>query len=156
MNIHLICAGSRMPRWVQDGYADYERRLPPECGLNLVEIPLGRRGKGMDKVRAVREEGERMLRAIPRDSRVLALDVGGRAWSTEQLAEQLAGWLGEGRDLCLLVGGPDGLAEQCLQRAQQRWSLSLLTLPHSLVRVVVAEQIYRAWSILRRHPYHRA
>ena len=156
MNIHMICVGTRMPRWVQEGYGDYVRRLPAECALNLVEIPLGRRGKGVDKARAVREEGDRVLRAIPRHSRVLALDVGGRAWSTEQLAEQLAGWLGEGRDLCLLVGGPDGLAEQCLQRAQQRWSLSLLTLPHSLVRVVVAEQIYRAWSILRRHPYHRA
>ncbi len=156
MNIHLICAGTRMPRWVQEGYGDYARRLPAECALNLVEIPLGRRGKGVDKSRAVREEGQRMLRAIPGDSRVLALDVGGRACSTQQLAAQLAGWLGEGRDLCLLVGGPDGLAEQCLQRAQQRWSLSLLTLPHSLVRVVLAEQIYRAWSILRRHPYHRA
>ena len=156
MNIHLICVGTRMPRWVQEGYGDYERRLPAECALHLVEIPPGRRGKGVDKARAVREEGEKILRAVPRSSRVVALDVGGRAWSTEQLAEQLAGWLGEGRDLCLLVGGPDGLADECLQRAQQRWSLSLLTLPHSLVRVVVAEQIYRAWSILRRHPYHRA
>jgi 23S rRNA (pseudouridine1915-N3)-methyltransferase len=97
-----------------------------------------------------------MLRAIPRASRVVALDVGGRAWTTEQLSEQLAGWLGEGRDLSLLVGGPDGLAQECLKRAHQRWSLSLLTLPHALVRVVVAEQIYRAWSILRGHPYHRS
>ncbi len=145
-----------MPRWVQEGYSEYARRIPAECALKLVEIPLGRRGKGVDKARAVREEGEKMLRAIPRASRVVALDVGGRAWNTEQLAEQLAGWMGAGRDLCLLVGGPDGLAEQCLQRAQQSWSLSLLTLPHSLVRVVVAEQIYRAWSILSRHPYHRA
>ena len=156
MNIHFICVGTRMPRWVQEGYSDYARRMPAECALNLVEIPPGRRGKGMDTARAVREEGEKMLRVIPRDSRVVALDVGGRAWSTEQLAEQLAGWLGAGRDPCLLVGGPDGLAEQCLKRAQQRWSLSLLTLPHSLVRVVAAEQIYRAWSILRGHPYHRA
>ena len=156
MNIHLISVGTRMPRWVQEGYGDYARRIPPECALNLVEIPLGRRGKGVDTARAVREEGEKMLKAIPGDSGVVALDVAGRAWSTEQLAEQLAGWLGTGRDLCLLVGGPDGLDEQCLKRAQQSWSLSLLTLPHSLVRVVVAEQIYRAWSILRRHPYHRA
>jgi 23S rRNA (pseudouridine1915-N3)-methyltransferase len=156
MKIQFICVGTRVPRWVQEGYGDYARRIPAECALQLVEIAPGRRGKGADTTRAVREEGDRMLRAIPRASRVVALDVGGRAWTTEQLSEQLAGWLGEGRDLCLLVGGPDGLAEECLKRAHQRWSLSLLTLPHALVRVVVAEQIYRAWSILRGHPYHRS
>lgn len=145
-----------MPRWVQEGYADYARRMPRECALKLVEIAPGRRGKGLDAARAVREEGERMLRAIPSASRIVALDVRGKAWTTEQLSGQLAGWMREGRDLSLLVGGPDGLAEECLKQAHQRWSLSLLTLPHALVRVVVAEQIYRAWSILRGHPYHRS
>lgn len=156
MNIHLIAAGNRMPRWVQEGYLEYAKRLPGECSLKLVEIGLGHRGKGADIRRAVRREGEKMLRAIPRDCRVLALDVVGRSWSTEQLAELLGDWLGEGRDLALLVGGPEGLSDECLQRADARWSLSPLTLPHPLVRVVIAEQFYRAWSILHQRPYHRA
>ena len=156
MNIHFICVGNRMPQWVQEGYAEYAKRMPPECALRLVEIAPGRRGKGADISRAIREEGERMLAAIPRDCGVLALDVKGKSWSTEQLAQQLNGWMGEGRDLALLMNSPEGLAESCLQRADGRWSLSSLTLPHPLVRVVVAEQLYRAWSVLRGHPYHRA
>ena len=155
MNIHLICVGNRMPRWVEEGFGEYAKRMPSECRLRLVEIAPGRRGKGADIQRATREEGERMLAAIPKDCRVLALEVKGKEWSTEQLAEQLSGWMADGRDLALLVGGPDGLAEECLKRAEGRWSLSPLTLPHPLVRVVIAEQLYRALSILRGHPYHR-
>jgi 23S rRNA (pseudouridine1915-N3)-methyltransferase len=97
-----------------------------------------------------------MLKAIPKGCRIVALDVGGKAWSTEQLSDQLGQWMGAGPDIALLVGGPEGLAEACLQQADGRWSLSPLTLPHPLVRVVVAEQLYRAWSLLRNHPYHRA
>lgn len=156
MNIHLISAGNRTPRWVQEGYQEYARRLPVECALKLVEIALGHRGKGADIRRAVRQEGERMLQAIPRNCRVVALDVEGSSWSTERLAGQLDNWMGEGGDVSLLVGGPEGLSKECLQRADGRWSLSPLTLPHPLVRVVVAEQIYRAWSILHHRPYHRA
>ncbi|MEJ1379217.1 MAG: 23S rRNA (pseudouridine(1915)-N(3))-methyltransferase RlmH, partial [Candidatus Sedimenticola sp. (ex Thyasira tokunagai)] len=122
----------------------------------LVEIAPGHRGKSADVARTVRDEGERMLKAIPRNCRVMALDVKGKAWGTEQLSSQLGGWMGEGQDLALLVGGPEGLAAECLQRADNRWSLSPLTMPHPLVRVVVAEQLYRAWSLLRNHPYHRA
>jgi len=144
-----------MPHWVQDGYQEYAKRLPRECALRLVEIPLGRRAKNRDPARAVGEEGERMLAATPRDCRVEALDVGGRAWSTKELAGELASWMASGRDLALLVGGPEGLAPVCLERADGHWSLSPLTLPHALVRVLVAEQIYRAWSLLRNHPYHR-
>ncbi len=155
MNIHLISIGNRMPRWVQEGYDEYAKRLPAECSLQLVELPLGRRGKGADLTRALREEGERMLKALPRDSLVVALEVKGKTWSTEQLAIKLDGWMGGGRDVALLIGGPDGLADSCLQQADLLWSLSPLTLPHPLVRVVVAEQLYRAWSILRNHPYHR-
>ncbi len=155
MLIHFICVGTRMPGWVESGYREYAKRLPAECALRLREIPLGKRGKGMDLQRAVHDEGERMLTAVPRDCLVLALDLGGRAWSTEQLAVQLDDWMASGRDLALLVGGPDGLAPNCLERADGRWSLSTLTLPHPLVRVMVAEQLYRAWSILRNHPYHR-
>ncbi|MES9964111.1 MAG: 23S rRNA (pseudouridine(1915)-N(3))-methyltransferase RlmH [Candidatus Sedimenticola sp. 20ELBAFRAG] len=156
MNIYLISVGKKMPRWVQEGYQEYAKRLPGECALKLVEIAPGHRGKSADVARTVRDEGERMLKAIPDNCRVIALDVKGRSWSTEQLSEQLDGWMNDGFDLALLIGGPEGLAQTCLQRADGRWSLSALTMPHPLVRVVVAEQLYRAWSIIRNHPYHRA
>lgn len=156
MNIHLIAVGDKMPTWVQHGYAEYAKRLPGECALKLVEVAPGRRGKNADVARAMRDEGERMLAAIPKGALVVTLEVNGRGWSTEQLADQLQGWLAQGRDVALLVGGPEGLAAEALAAAEQRWSLSPLTLPHPLVRVVLAEQIYRAWSILRNHPYHRA
>lgn len=145
-----------MPTWVDSGFADYAKRFPPECRLELTEIPTGRRGKGLDPKRATVEEGRRQLAAIPKDARVLALDERGQSWSTAELAQKVAGWLQSGQDLALLVGGPDGLADDCLQRAAQRWSLSPLTLPHALVRVLVAEQLCRAISMLKNHPYHRA
>ena len=156
MNIHLLAVGNRMPGWVEEGYREYAKRLPAECALHLVEIPPGRRGKGADIARALREEGERMLKAIPGNSRVVTLEVEGRPWTTEALAQRLGDWMAGGRDVALLVGGPEGLSAECLARAEQRWSLSPLTLPHPLVRVLLAEQLYRAWSILRNHPYHRA
>ena len=156
MKIHLLAVGVRMPDWVKAGYAEYAGRLPRECSLNLVEISAGKRGGHADIARLVRAEGERLLAAVPSGSRIIALDERGREWSTVELAERLAGWLQEGRDLSLLVGGPDGLDAVCRQRAEQLWSLSRLTLPHPLVRVVVAEQLYRAWSLLNHHPYHRA
>ncbi len=137
-----------MPAWVQAGYRDYARRLPRDCALNLVEIDAGRRAR--------RTEGERMLQALPAGARVIALEVGGRPWSTEELAAQLAGWLRSGRDVALLVGGPEGLDPGCRAAAAEQWSLSPLTFPHPLVRVVVAEQLYRAWTVLNHHPYHRA
>ncbi len=145
-----------MPRWVAEGYEEYARRLPAECTLQLIEIAAGHRGKNADIARAMRDEGERMLKSIPKGCQVLALDVTGSAWSTERLAGKLEQWMSGGRDIALLVGGPEGLAPECLQRADGRWSLSPLTLPHPLVRVVVSEQLYRAWSMIRNHPYHRA
>jgi 23S rRNA (pseudouridine1915-N3)-methyltransferase len=156
MNIHLIAVGDKMPRWVQEGYQEYARRLPPECALKLTEISARHRGKNADIVRITRDEGRQMLEAIPKGSRVIALEVSGRSWSTEDLSRQLENWMAGGQDIALLVGGPEGLAAECRARADQLWSLSPLTLPHPLVRVVVAEQLYRAWSILRNHPYHRA
>ena len=156
MNIHLISVGTRMPKWVEQGFTEYAKRMPGECSLKLVEIPLGHRSKGADISRAVRDEGERMLKAIPRDCHIIALEVKGREWSTEQLASKLTGWMESGRDLVLLVGGPEGLADSCRERADMLWSLSPLTMPHPLVRVVLAEQLYRAWSLMRNHPYHRA
>jgi len=156
MNIHFICVGQRMPRWVQEGYGEYAKRMPAECALRLIEIAPGRRGKGADIARALRDEGERILAAIPKGCQILALDVKGKSWDTEQLSGKMSEWMADGRDLALLVGGPEGLADACLQCADGRWSLSALTMPHPLVRVVVAEQLYRALSLLRNHPYHRA
>jgi 23S rRNA (pseudouridine1915-N3)-methyltransferase len=156
MHIHLIAVGTRMPSWVSQGYEDYARRLPHECSLRLVEIPLGRRSRTQPSAQAVEEESRRMLAAIPERSLVVALDVGGSAWDTPALATRLQEWLQSGRDIVLLVGGPDGLSGDCLRRADLRWSLSALTLPHALVRVVLAEQLYRAWTIISGHPYHRS
>jgi 23S rRNA (pseudouridine1915-N3)-methyltransferase len=155
MRIRLIAIGRRMPAWVESGYAEYAKRLPCECALSLAEIEPGQRGKGGGAERARTDEGKRMLKAIPKGARVVALDGAGEHWSTETLAEQLRRWLAGGRDVALLVGGPDGLAEPCLARADQRWSLSRLTFPHPLVRVIVAEQLYRAWTLVQGHPYHR-
>lgn len=155
MQIHLIAVGERMPEWVQAGYAEYARRLPHECRLKLHEIPAGKRAKGADVARLTRDEGARQLAAVPDRARVVALDRGGRELDTEQLAERLAKQLADGRDLALLIGGPEGLAPECLAAAEERWSLSRLTFAHPVVRVVLAEQLYRAWSIISHHPYHR-
>ena len=156
MNISLIAIGTRMPEWVNEGYQEYARRLPRECRLKLTEIPLGQRARSKTVERAVAEEGKRMLAEISPGEHVIALDVKGRNWSTEQLAVQFQQWMLAGRGISLLVGGPDGLSAPCLERAQQRWSLSPLTLPHALVRVLLAEQLYRAWTLTVGHPYHRA
>ena len=123
--------------------------------LELRELPLGKRGKGADIKRAIQSEGQQMLSAIPASDQVIALDVKGKPWSTEQLAVELRNWQLEGDNISLLVGGPDGLAPECLARANKRWSLSPLTLPHPLVRILLTEQIYRAWTINHNHPYHR-
>jgi len=147
--------GTKMPKWVEQGVDEYTRRLPPELKLEFKEIALGKRGKGADIQRAIHSEGQQMLAAIGQYDRVIALDVLGKPWPTEKLAGELQNWQLEGDNISLLVGGPDGLAAECLQRASQRWSLSALTLPHPLVRIVLAEQLYRAWTINSHHPYHR-
>lgn len=155
MHLHLIAVGTRMPAWVSQGYEDYARRLPGECRLQLHEVPLARRHKGGRVERLKEDEARALLAAVPRGATVVALEVRGQAWTTAQLADHLGGWMQDGRDVALLVGGPDGLAPACLDAAALRWSLSPLTLPHPLVRLVVVEQIYRAHCILRNHPYHR-
>jgi 23S rRNA (pseudouridine1915-N3)-methyltransferase len=155
MRIRIIAVGTRMPDWVEAGYAEYAKRMPRDCTVELVELPLAQRGKNIDIARAMEKEGEEMLAAIGKGEQVIALDVKGKAWSTEHLAEQMAQWRMSGSNYCLLIGGPDGLAPQCLALAQTRWSLSALTLPHPLVRIVVIEQLYRACTILQNHPYHK-
>lgn len=156
MRVHLIAVGRRMPQWVESGFDQYAKRLPRECALNLIEIEPGRRAKAAGASRARLEEGDRILRAIPTGARAIALDATGAHWSTALLADHLRSWMADGRDAAWLIGGPDGLAEQCLQRSEQRWALSRLTFPHPLVRVIAAEQLYRAWTLIQGHPYHRA
>lgn len=156
MKIRIVAVGGRMPGWVDEAYATYAKRMPRECRLELKEIPLGYRSRSSDVVKAIATEGERMLAAVSRSERVIALDVLGKMFDTPSLSRALDSWVHDGRDVALLVGGPDGLAPACLERAESRWSLSPLTMPHGLVRVVLAEQIYRAWSLLRGHPYHRS
>ena len=156
MRIVLIAAGTRLPPWMQAGFQEYARRFRGNCTLELVEIPLGRRTSTGAARQAVEQEAERFLRAIPRGARIVALDVEGRSWSTEQLAARMLDWMAGGAPVSLLVGGPDGLSSRVVERADERWSLSPLTLPHGLVRPLVAEALYRAWSLNQGHPYHRA
>jgi 23S rRNA (pseudouridine1915-N3)-methyltransferase len=155
MRIRLIAVGEKMPQWVTTGYEEYAKRLQHGCTLSLHEISAGKRGKGADIKRLTDKEGEQMLALVPSNSHCIALDVKGKAWSTEQLTDQMKNWQQRGGDVSLLIGGPEGLAQSCYQRANQLWSLSPLTFPHPLVRVIVVEQIYRAWSLLHNHPYHR-
>ncbi|MBK1692879.1 23S rRNA (pseudouridine(1915)-N(3))-methyltransferase RlmH [Ectothiorhodospira mobilis] len=155
MRVHLLAIGTRMPAWVNQGFQAYAQRMPAECELVLREIPAPRRGRNPDVERLRTREGQDLLAAIPRDAWVVALDEGGRVWDTKGLAVRLDEWMHSGRDVCLLVGGPDGLSRDCRERAHLTWSLSPLTFPHPLVRILLAEQLYRAWSLLRGHPYHR-
>lgn len=155
MQIHLVAVGNRMPTWVTEGFQDYTKRLPRECELVLREIAPGKRGKNADLARIREEEGERILASLSRDDQVIALEVGGKPWDTVQLSNQVKDWMRDGRRIALMVGGPEGLSDACRARANQLWSLSPLTLPHTIVRIIVAEQIYRAWSLLNNHPYHR-
>jgi 23S rRNA (pseudouridine1915-N3)-methyltransferase len=156
MKCRLIAAGTRLPDWVNSGFHEYQKRLRTPLVLELQEISVATRRAGENPARAVMREGGDMLAAIGRDDYVVALEITGKSMTTEQLSGWLAQRMQDGRSLALLIGGPDGLSPQCRERADQSWSLSPLTLPHALVRVVVAEQLYRAMSLLAGHPYHRA
>ncbi|MGY6563958.1 MAG: 23S rRNA (pseudouridine(1915)-N(3))-methyltransferase RlmH [Halomonadaceae bacterium] len=155
MRIRLLAVGTRMPGWVNEGVEEYRKRLPRDFALEIEEIAPGQRGKNADTARAVASEAKRIRERLRGDEFVVALEVGGQAWSTERLAQEAESWRLEGREVVLLVGGPDGLAPELSAAADRRWSLSALTLPHPLVRVILAEQLYRAWTLLVGHPYHR-
>lgn len=155
MKLQLIAVGTKMPKWVETGYNEYQRRFPKDMPLELIEIPAGKRGKNADITRILHKEGESMLAAISKGNRIVILDIPGKPWDTEQLAQQLEYWKRDARDVSILIGGPEGLSPACKAAAEQSWSLSPLTLPHPLVRVVMAESLYRAWSITTNHPYHR-
>lgn len=155
MQIRLICVGTRMPRWVEEGFREYAKRMPKECELILVEIAAGKRNKNANLAQIRDTEGKAVLSAIGSSDYVVALEVEGRNCSTQSLSELLKEWMEGGRNVSILVGGPEGLSEACKQKAALHLSLSSLTLPHPLVRILFAEQLYRAWTILSRHPYHR-
>lgn len=155
MRIQLIAAGTRRPVWEREGFDTYARRMPRECAVSLVEIAVQKRSANADIARLRNREGEQMLAKAAKNALIIALDVKGRSFTTGQLAGQLRTWLAGGRDLALLIGGPDGLSPACLEAARMTWSLSSLTLPHGLARVLVAEQLYRAWTVTTGHPYHR-
>jgi 23S rRNA (pseudouridine1915-N3)-methyltransferase len=155
MRLLLLAAGTRLPAWVNAGYEEYAGRLTGDFKLELKEIPLGQRS-GNDTKQAIAKEGERMSAALPASPYVVALQVTGRAMSSEQLAKFLQARANDGRQVVFCIGGPDGLAPEIDSRADFKWSLSSLTLPHALARVIVAEALYRAVSIVKGHPYHRA
>ncbi|QFT84717.1 Ribosomal RNA large subunit methyltransferase H [Halomonas sp. THAF12] len=155
MKVRLLAVGTKMPDWVTKGVEEYRKRLPRDFALEVEEIAPGARGKNADTRRAIAQESERLRARLKGGEHLVALEVGGKTWSTEQLARQAEDWRLGGRDVVLLVGGPDGLDPALSASADQRWSLSPLTLPHPLVRILLAEQLYRAWTLMVGHPYHR-
>jgi 23S rRNA (pseudouridine1915-N3)-methyltransferase len=155
MHITALAIGTRMPGWVDEGVLNYQKRLPRHVELTFQELPAAQRSAGGTADKYKQKEGESMLKALREPAYVIALDERGKSWTSKQLAEQLENWLANHSRVTLMIGGADGLADSCKQRADCSWSLSPLTLPHALVRVVLAEQIYRAWTLVQGHPYHR-
>jgi 23S rRNA (pseudouridine1915-N3)-methyltransferase len=156
MPIKILSIGTKMPVWVNEAYAEYAKRLPKDYALHLIEIPAQKRSNNADTDAILKKEAQAIMDHIDPSDLVITLDVKGQNWSTEQLAQKLQGWHDQSQSMVFIIGGPEGLAESCSNRANHRWSLSNLTFPHPLVRVILAEQIYRAWSIIQKHPYHRA
>jgi 23S rRNA (pseudouridine1915-N3)-methyltransferase len=155
LRIRIIAVGERMPRWVDEVVADYTRRLAGSLKVAVVEVAAGQRSARGDPAQALQTEGQRILALIKPQEFVAALDERGVQLATRELATWLSARMQDGRDLALVIGGPDGLATAVLDRSDQQLSLSKLTLPHPLVRVVLAEQLYRAHTVLSGHPYHR-
>ena len=155
MKIKLISVGTRMPKWVQEGIAEYQKRMEKDLGFSIVEVPMAKRSKTQSIARCIEKETAALLAQLQKSDFVVSLDVHGKAFDTATLARRIGNLRLDGLNLSLLVGGPDGLGDECLVRANESWSLSALTLPHPLVRVLLTEQLYRASSILKGHPYHR-
>jgi len=155
MKVHLIAVGKKMPAWINTGYAEFSKRMPPELQINLIEVTPSTRNKSTPIEKNIKEEGELIQSAIPTNSKLIVLDEKGKNFSSVDLSKKMEDWLPMGQDIVLVIGGADGIDPMIKQQADEKWSLSSFTLPHALVRVVVAEQLYRAWSILQGHPYHR-
>ena len=155
MRVRLIAVGSRMPKWVREAYEDYITRLGSGLKVSLVELEPGQRSAGRPPQKAMEAEAQKLLGALRKDDYVVVLDERGAEMTTRELAAWLKTRMQEGRDVAFLVGGPDGFAPEVVARSDFKWSLSRLTFPHALVRVVLAEQLYRAHGVLANHPYHR-
>jgi 23S rRNA (pseudouridine1915-N3)-methyltransferase len=155
MQITIIAIGQRMPEWVEQGYKDYARRLPSEYRLQLIEIPAQKRPKNSNIEKILNEEGKQLLAAVPKNHYLIGLDRTGKSIDTIHLANQLQKWNTVQHNVCFLIGGPEGITAECLKQCHEIWSLSKLTFPHALVRVILAEQLYRSWAVIKNHPYHR-
>ncbi len=155
MKLWIVAVGNKMPAWVDIGFSEYAKRMPPEAKMQLIEIKAEKRSAGKSLIQVLDAERGRILASLPRNCRRVVLDEGGRALSTEQFAQNIAVWMQAGRDVAFVIGGADGLHEEIKNDADTRLSLSAMTLPHALVRVVLAEQLYRAVSLMNNHPYHR-
>jgi 23S rRNA (pseudouridine1915-N3)-methyltransferase len=155
MKFSILAVGHKMPAWVTDGFNEYAKRMPREAKIELVEIRPEPRTTGKIAAKLMEAESQRILAALPKNALYIALDEHGSTWTTRQLAEKMQAWMGEGRDVAFIIGGADGLHDSVKQSAQQLLALSSLTLPHAMVRVLLAEQLYRAYSLLHNHPYHR-
>jgi 23S rRNA (pseudouridine1915-N3)-methyltransferase len=155
LKITIVTMGNKMPSWVEQAVKEYTKRLQDGITLSIIEIPLIKRGKSTDIVRIMEKEMLLMSAAIPTNARLIALDLTGESFSSEQLADKIARLQQLSSHLCFLIGGPEGLSSELIERSNERWSLSKLTLPHTLVRITLLEALYRAWSILHHHPYHK-
>jgi 23S rRNA (pseudouridine1915-N3)-methyltransferase len=155
VHIRLIAVGDRQPTWVDDAFENYAARFPREWKFRLDRIATARRSKNNKSQTAMDAECEQILSRIKANEQVVLLDERGKQMTSKTLASSLSDWQADGRDLCFVIGGPDGVADACRQRADTVWSLSDLTLPHGLARVLFSEQMYRAWSLQNGHPYHR-
>ena len=154
VRLRVLAVGNKMPSWVEQGVAAYARRMPKELSVDWLEVPMAKRGTGSaDSYR--RQEAASIGSKLHRDEDLIVLDVQGLEISTEKIARRFADWQMRGRPVCVVIGGPDGVHRSLLERASEQWSFGRITLPHPLVRVILAEQLYRAWSLQSGHPYHR-
>lgn len=154
VRLHVLAVGTRVSRWVNDACADYQQRFPPHCPLSIEAVPAPKRGRHLEVSRLKEKEFRSLSARVPDGSLTIVLEEKGRSWTTNQLAARLKDWMHHERDVVFMIGGPDGLAPAAVSGAREKWSLSTLTLPHALVRVIVVEQLYRAFTILSDHPYH--
>lgn len=155
MKLLIVSVGHKMPGWISDGYTEYAKRMPREAKIELIELKPEPRTTGKTTEQIMEAEAGRILAALPQGALVCALDERGAAWTTRKLADEMTGWMGEGRDVAFIIGGADGLHDTVKRAAHKLLALSALTLPHAMVRVLLAEQLYRAWSLMHNHPYHR-
>jgi 23S rRNA (pseudouridine1915-N3)-methyltransferase len=155
LKIELLAAGTRPPAWIEEGVTEYLKRMPRICVVEIREIAIAKRFKNSSADGLKKEEEKRFRKQFIEGARIIALDRAGNSWSTADLADRMKQWMNDYSHIQMLIGGPDGLSKSCLDDVHDNWSLSRLTFPHFLVRIMVAEQLYRAWSMLNNHPYHK-